>query len=67
MPAVAARERKVRSNKSPSKPPLKLKTWKEVREYYAAHLKPVAFNARGGPVYDIEDIKRLNVLLPDEN
>ena len=43
-----------------------LKTWKEAREYFAAHLTPVAFNAHGRPIYNNEDIKKLNVLLPDE-
>jgi hypothetical protein len=46
--------------------PIRLSTWKEVREYYAAHLTPTRFN-NGRPVYSNVDIKKLNVILPDEN
>ena len=46
---------------------LKLKTWKEASEYYAAHLTPVAYSPTGIPIYSNDDILRLNVLLPDEN
>ena len=58
----------VSSIDSDSKPrePLHLKTWKEMREYFAAHLKPVGFMPKGQPIYINEDIKKLNVLLPDE-
>ena len=45
--------------------PVRLKTWKEIREYYALHLKPVRFN-NGRPIYSNDDIKKLNVILPDE-
>ena len=45
--------------------PIRLKTWKEVREYFALHLKPIRFN-NGRPVYSNDDIKKLDVILPDE-
>lgn len=47
-------------------PPIHLKTWKEVREYYAAHLTPVRHSSNGRPIYSNDDIKKLNILLPDE-
>ncbi len=46
--------------------PLCLKTWKAVRKYLACHLTPIRFSSSGRPIYANEDIKALNIILPDE-
>lgn len=48
-------------------PRVRLKTLKEVRNYFDTHLKPIRLNAKGEPVYSNADIKKLNVILPDEH
>ena len=41
------------------------KDWDEVRKYLAKHLTPVRMSPRGRPIYSVEDIKKLNIKLPD--
>ena len=44
-------------------PPVRLKTGAEVREYLAAHLKPVRRGPKGQPIYAQKDIEKLNVII----
>ena len=46
--------------------PLRMKTWKEAREYLDKHLTPAGHTPSGRPVYRDADIASLNILLPDE-
>ena len=43
-----------------------LKTWDEVRDYFAIHLKPIAHGPKGQPIYSHIDIRKLNVQLPED-
>ena len=49
------------------KKPLKLKDWDEVRAYFAKHLKPVGHGPKGQPFYAHEELKKLDIIYPDEN
>lgn len=67
MPATTLKKTKARSGtENPAQKPLRMKTWKEAREYLDAHLTPAGYTPAGRPYYDSEDIARLNILLPDE-
>jgi hypothetical protein len=67
MPTKTLKKSKVPSRvEKPAQNPLRMKTWKEAREYLDTHLTPCGFTPAGRPVYDSEDVARLNILLPDE-
>jgi hypothetical protein len=46
--------------------PVRLKTWSELREYLAKHLKLVRRGPKGQPIYAQKDLESLNIILPDE-
>jgi len=43
-----------------------LKTWDEVKAYFAIHLTPIAYGPKGQPIYSHLDIRKLNVRLPED-
>jgi hypothetical protein len=45
---------------------VKLRTWKEVEKYKAKHLKPKGYGPKGRPIYDFEEVCKLNIEYPDE-
>ena len=44
----------------------RLKTWDEVEEYMAKHLKPVGHGPKGQPIYDYKEAAKLNIHYPDD-
>jgi len=45
---------------------VKLLTWEEVEQYKAKHLKPRGFGPKGRPIYDFDEVCKLNIEYPDE-
>ena len=45
---------------------VKLNTWQEVAEYKAKHLKPRGYGPKGQPIYDFDEVCKLNIRYPDE-
>ena len=65
--ATALRQRKD-SSKTPVEKikRLHLKTWSEAQAYFKKHLTPIRHGPKGQPLYALEDIEALNVILPEE-
>ena len=45
--------------------PVYLNNSEELRQYLATHLTPVRMGPKGQPIYRIEDIEALRIVLPD--
>ena len=45
---------------------VKLKTWAEYRQYLATHLTPSSYGPKGQPIYNAEDVAKLDIQYPDE-
>ncbi len=56
-----------KTDKTVAAPPVRLKTWSELREYLAKHLKPVRRGPKGQPIYAQKDLESLNIIWPDED
>jgi hypothetical protein len=58
--------------KTPKAPPaktpqrVKLRTWDEVEQYKAKQLKPRGYGPKGCPIYDFDEVCKLNIEYPDE-
>jgi hypothetical protein len=48
-------------------PPVRLKSWSELEEDLAKHLKPVRRGPKGQPIYAQKDLEALNIILPDQD
>jgi hypothetical protein len=46
---------------------VKLRTWDEVEQYKADHLKPRGYGPKGRYIYDFDEVCELNIEYPDES
>ena len=46
---------------------VKLQTWEEVARYKAEHLAPRGYGPKGRPIYDFDEVCKLNLDYPDEH
>jgi hypothetical protein len=58
-------EKKESACRDASSKPVYLNNSEELRQYLAAHLTPVRTGPKGQPIYRIEDIEALHIVLPD--
>ena len=67
MPTTTMKTAKVQSRvEKTARKPLRMKSWKEAREYIRTHLTPAGYTPAGRPYFDESEILKLNILLPDE-
>lgn len=63
---TVSKGRKPRRTKRQITGPVKLRTRQEASDYLAKHVKPVGHSPNGRPIYNYDDLKRLDIQYPDQ-